>query len=348
MKKVFGVILVLLLAVSFLAACGEQTPAEFTLSSVTVSPSAPVVNGTVTISATVKNDGEQSGSCDVSLTIDSYTDSKSVSSLAGGASSSVSFSYTATTEGSYTATVSTPNATMSKSFTVSAAGGGGGGGNVTEEALPVWAVGDNWVYNCTYENPEGTSKYDPSVLSLTVAGEVAAGAGEGFSEASYHLSGAFVPQAMRDSIAAGMTLVLHVSTADVWNVKDSIQLVKMSSSIKELPGLPAGVTWAYTTSPSWPLAVGGDTWTFTKHTVAGGGMIDELVDREGKVLDVEDITVPAGTFSCYHIVEYDPASPATYTYEHWYNGTVKSDVKQIDRETWAGAETRVLESYSVS
>ena len=347
MKKFFGVILVLLLAVSFLAACGPGTPAEFTLSSVTVSPPAPVVNGTVTISATVTNAGEQSGSCDVSLTIDGYTDSKSVSSLAGGASSSVSFSYAATTEGSYTATVSTPNATMSKSFTVSAEGPVGPGPGAGPE-LPVWAVGDNWVYTCTYENPEGTSKYDPSELSLTVAGEVAAGAGEGFTEASYHLSGAFVPQAMRDSIAAGMTLVLHVSTADVWNVKASIQLVKMSSSIKELPGLPAGVTWAYTTSPSWPLTVGGDTWDFTKHTVAGGGMIDEMVNREGKVLDVEDITVPAGTFSCYHIVEYDPASPDTYTYEHWFNATVKSDVKQIDRETWAGAETRVLASYSVS
>jgi hypothetical protein len=346
MKKFFGVILVLLLAVSFLAACGPGTPAEFTLSSVTVSPSAPVVNGTVTISATVTNAGEQSGSCDVSLTIGDYTDSKSVSSLAGGASSSVSFSYTATTEGSYTATVSTPNATMSKSFTVSAEGGGGG--NVTEEALPVWAVGDNWVYTCTYENPEGTSKYDPSELNLTVAGEVAVGAGEGFPEASYHLSGAFVPQAMRDSIAAGMTLVLHVGQADVWNVKDSIQLVKMSSSIKELPGLPAGVTWAYTTSPSWPIKTTVTPWTFTKHTVAGGGMIDELVNREGKVLDVVDVTVPAGTFSCYYIVEYDPASPDTYTYEHWYNGTVKSDVKQIDRETWAGAEIRVLASYSVS
>jgi predicted small lipoprotein YifL len=347
MKKVFGVILVLLLAVSFLAACGEKAPAEFTLPSVTVSPSAPVVNGTVTISATVKNVGEVSDGCVVNLTIDGYTDSKSVSSLAGGASSSVSFSYTATTEGNYTATVSTPNATMSKNFTVSA--GGGGGGNVTNVTmeLPVWAVGDNWVYTCTYENPEGTSKYNSSVLNLTVAGEVAAGAGEGFPEASYHLTGAFVPQAMRDSIAAGMTLVLHVSTADVWNVKDSLQLVKMSSSIKELPGLPAGVTWAYTTSPSWPLP-SGNTWTFTKHTVAGGGMIDELVNREGKVLGLENITVPAGTFSCYHFVEYDPASPANYTYEHWYNGTVKSDVKQIDRETWAGAETRVLASYSVS
>jgi hypothetical protein len=345
MKKVFGVILVLLLAVSLVAACGGKAPAEFTLSTVTVSPSAPVVNGTVTISATVTNAGGQSGSCDVNLTIDGYTDSQSVT-LAGGASSSVSFSYTATTEGSYTATVATPDDSKSKSFTVIAEGVP----PVTETGmnLPVWAVGDNWVYTCTYENPEGTPKYDPSELNLTFAGEVAAGAGEGFPEASYHLSGAFVPQAMRDSIAAGMTLVLHVGTADVWNVKASLQLVKMSSSIKELPGMPAGVTWAYTTSPSWPLKTTVTPWTFTKHTVAGGGMIDELVNREGKVLALENITVPAGTFSCYHIVEYDPASPDTYTYEHWYNGTVKSDVKQIDRETWAGAETRVLKSYSVS
>jgi hypothetical protein len=344
MKKFFGVILVLLLAVSFLAACGAKTPADFELSSVTVTPSAPVVNGTVTIGTTVTNAGEQSGSCDVNLTVDGYINSTAVT-LAGGESTGVSFSYPATTEGNYTATVATPNATKFKNFTVIA--GGGGGGNVTNETvenLPVLAVGYNWVYNCTYENPVGTSKYDPSVLNLTVAGEMAAGAVEGFPEASYHLTGAFTPQAMRDSIAAGMTLVLHVGTADVYNVKDSLQLVKMCSSIKELPGMPACVTWAYTTSPSWPLTLG-NTWTFTKHTVAGGGMIDELVNREGKVLAVENITVPAGTFSCYHIVEYDPASPANYTYEHWYNGTVKSDVKQIDRETWAGAETRVLASY---
>jgi hypothetical protein len=111
--------------------------------------------------------------------------------------------------------------------------------------------------------------------------------------------------------------------------------------------MAAGVTWAYTPVPPWSTNVG-DTWDFTKHTVAGS-LIDSLWDRQGKILGVESITVPAGTFSCYHIVEYDPKSPNTYTYEHWVNATVvKSDVKQIDRDTWAGAETRVLTSYSVS
>jgi len=346
MKKAFGVILVLLLAVSFLAACGPGAPAEFTLSSVTISPSAPVVNATVTISATVTNAGEQSGDCDVSLTIGDYTDSKSVSSLAGGASSSVSFSYTATTEGSYTATVSTPNATMSKSFSVSA--GGGGEGNVTV-AVPVWSAGYSWVYDCSYENPEGTPKYETNELNVTMTAEVAAGEEEGVNEAAYHLSGVFSPQATRDSTHPPLpTMTLHIGTADIFNSVAHIQFLKQSSAIAELPGLPAGVTWSYAPDMSFPTNVG-DTWDFTKHTLAGGGMVDITVNRQGKVLEMVDITVPAGTFSCYHIVEYDPASPDTYTFEHWFNVTVvKSDVKMIDRDTWDGAETRVLASYSVS
>jgi hypothetical protein len=66
--------------------------------------------------------GEVSGGCDVSLTIDGYTDSTSVSALAGGASTPVSFTYAATTEGNYTATVSTLDDSKSASFSVSAAG----------------------------------------------------------------------------------------------------------------------------------------------------------------------------------------------------------------------------------
>jgi len=340
MKKILGVILVLLLAVSFLAACGAEKPAEFTLSNMTISPSAPVVNDTVTISTTVINVGEVTGGCDVRLAINGYTDSKSISSLAGDESSDVSFIYTATSEGSYTVTITTPNATASKSFTVRS-----GEDNVTV-VLPVWYVGDSWVYDCSYENPEGTLKQGDVELTVTVTGEESVGGEEGITEASYHLNGTFVPEAARDSTTAGMTLALHIDQADIFNSIANIQFMKQCSAIKELPGLPACIMWAYTPALSWPPE---GTWNFTKHTVAGGGMVDETVNRQGKVLGLEDITVPAGTFSCYHIVEYDPASPDTYTYEHWFNTTeVKSDVKMIDRDTWDGAETRVLVSYSVS
>jgi len=183
-------------------------------------------------------------------------------------------------------------------------------------------------------------------LTVTVTGEESVGEEEGITEASYHLNGTFVPEAARDSTTAGMTLALHIGQADIFNSIANIQFMKQCSAIKELPGLPACIMWAYTPALSWPPE---GTWNFTKHTVAGGGMVDETVNRQGKVLGLESITVPAGTFSCYHIVEYDPASPDTYTYEHWFNTTgVKSDVKMIDRDTWDGAETRVLVSYSVS
>ena len=339
MKKIFGVILVLLLAVSFLAACESEKPAEFTLSNMTISPSAPVVNDTVTISTTVTNVGEVADGCNVSLTIDGYTDSKSISSLAGGESSNVSFTYAATTVGNYTATVSTPDDTKSKSFTVKEEG--------QVVTVPVWFTGDSWVYDCSYENPEGAPKYATSELNVTV---VPAGQEEGVNEASYHLSGVFTPEATRDSTHPPIpAMVLHIGTAGIWNSVAHINFLKQSSAITELPGMPASVTWSYASpAPSWTLH-GGDTWTFTKHTLAGGGMVDITVNRQGKVLEIVDVTVPAGTFSCLHIVEYDPASPDTYTYEHWLNATVvKSDVKMIDRDTWDGAETRVLTSCSVS
>ncbi len=342
MKRIFGVMVVLLLAVSFLAACGEATPAEFTLSSVTVSPSAPVVNDTVTISATVTNVGEQSGDCDVSLTIGDYTDSKSVSSLAGGASSSVSFSYDATSEGTYTATLETPNATATKSFTVKIEGEDGDGDEVG--AVPTWSVGDNWVYTCSYVDAEGTS-YEDVELNVTMVAEVPAGTEEGITEDSYKLSAVFVPEATR--VAADMPLTLHVGTAGVWNSKEYMEYLKQSSAIAELPGIPSSITWNYTGDYGWPYETG-KTWSAAVRTVAGT-IIDETVDRESKVLGVETITVPAGTFECYHIVSYDPASPDTYTSESWFNATVvKSNVKEIDRSTWSGAETRVLKSYSVS
>ena len=334
MKRVFGVMVVLLLTVSFLAACGAPpAPAEFTLSSVTVSPSAPEVGDTVTISATVTNVGEESGDCDVSLTVDGYTDSKSVSSLAGGASSDVSFSYDATTAGDYTAELSTPDDSKSKSFTVSEEGA------PPVEGVPTWSVGDEWVLSCSYENPGGKTEQDTSVLTVTVVGEEAVG-----DEACYKCDGVFEPAATRD--AADMPLTLHLETAGVWTSKDKLVYMKQSSAIAELPGLPSTVTWTLTGDYGYPFSEG-KTWSGSVRVVAG--VLDEITDLEWKVLGEESITVPAGTFDCWHLVAYEPASPGTYVNEYWINTTtVKSVVKEIERSLWAGVETRELSSYSVS
>ena len=114
----------------------------------------------------------------------------------------------------------------------------------------------------------------------------------------------------------------------------------------------ATIEWTYDSPvPGWPPSVGG-TWNFTKHTWDDLAIVNKTVPRQGKVLGVETITVPAGTFPCWHIVEYDPADPANiptptkFTYEHWFSETAGSDVKMIDRETFMGQETRELTSTS--
>ena len=326
MKKVFGVILVLLLAISFLTACGEVRPAEFALSDVTVTPSTLHVNNTVDISAVITNVGEVSGGCAVNLTINGYTDSKPIT-LAGGASSEVSFSYDATIVGEYTVTILTPDDSESKTLTVLKKTAGG------------QTIGDWRVYDCSYENPGGKTEEDTCQLTVTVTGEETVD-----GEPCYKSAGVFEPAATRD--AADMPLTLHIETADIWTSKDKLVYMKLSSAIAELPGLPSTVTWTYTGDYGHPFSEG-QTWSGSVRVVAG--VLDEITDLEFKVLGVETITVPAGTFDCWHIVAYEPTSPNTYVNEYWINETeVKSVVKEIERSLWAGEETRVLASYSVS
>ncbi len=334
MKRVFGVMVVLLLAVSFLAACGPGAPAEFTLSGVTVSPSPATVDDTVTISATVKNVGEQSGDCDVGLTIGDYTDSKSVSALAGGASSSVSFSYAATTAGSYTAELSTPDDSATKSFTVKEEGVDGNGDG--DGAIPTQSVGDTWVYDCSYTG--GRIELHTCELTVTVVGEEPVG-----DEDCYKSAGVFEPSATRE--AADMPLTLNIETADIWTSKDHLVYLKLSSAITELPGLPSTVTWALTGDYGWPFAEG-QTWSGSVRVVAG--VLDEITDLEFEILGVETLTVPAGTFDCYHMVAYEPAKPGTYVNEYWINTDDASVVKEIERSLWKGEEIRELSSYSVA
>ena len=124
-----------------------------------------------------------------------------------------------------------------------------------------------------------------------------------------------------------------------------MEYLKQNSAIAELPGLPMTITWNYTGDYGWPYEVG-KTWNASVRVVSGP--LDEITEVESKVLGVETITVPAGTFECYHLVAYEAASPNTYTNEYWFNATVKSNVKEIERSLWKGEEIRELASYSVS
>jgi len=92
------------------------TPAEFQTSNLAVSPSEVRPGGEVTVSVTVSNVGEESGSYTVEVKVDGVVvDSKTVT-LDGGVSTSVSFTVSSSVKGSHTVTIDT----LSGSFTVKA------------------------------------------------------------------------------------------------------------------------------------------------------------------------------------------------------------------------------------
>lgn len=207
---------------------------------------------------------------------------------------------------------------------------------------PVWEVSNSWSYNYTYDS--GPMEIPPVAARVTNEGGMDISVTDTSGD-NYTLSADYVPDADRVDATTGSALT--VLEADVTINKANMQYVKQFASLLAYGAIAdnATITWTYTPVPSWTLDVGA-TYNFTKHTVDELGIVDKTDTRQGEILGVENVTVPAGTFSCVHIVEYDPATPETYTYEHWFNETVvKSDVKMIDRETYKGEEIRELTSY---
>jgi len=93
-----------------------KTPAaaQFTLSGLSVSPASVNVGASVTVQVTVKNIGDLEGSTTVDLLVNGVEEQSKTVTLAGGASTTVSFSVTKTTVGSYTVKVGD----LTGSFTV--------------------------------------------------------------------------------------------------------------------------------------------------------------------------------------------------------------------------------------
>ena len=60
--------------------------------------------------------------------------------------------------------------------------------------------------------------------------------------------------------------------------------------------------------------------------------------------DIEEVAVPAGNFSCYHIVHSIPDS-GTVTLEEWWADGIGMFIKMVDYGNYAQPETRALQSY---
>jgi hypothetical protein len=77
----------------------QPTPAEFTFTDLIISTEEVTVGEDYNVSATATNVGDLEGSCDVSLTVNGVLDDVKTISLAGGESTTIVFTLTATTAG---------------------------------------------------------------------------------------------------------------------------------------------------------------------------------------------------------------------------------------------------------
>jgi len=96
----------------------SPTPAAFTFTELVMSPVDVALNAKVNVSVTVKNTGEQSGTYSAELKLDGVIEETKTGTLAGGASTTVTFKVSSQTEGTHTVQVGT----QTGSFTVKGPG----------------------------------------------------------------------------------------------------------------------------------------------------------------------------------------------------------------------------------
>jgi hypothetical protein len=97
----------------------------------------------------------------------------------------------------------------------------------------------------------------------------------------------------------------------------------------------------------WPLRVGKETRVSQAMEITTKALGIENTSTERKnstyeVLGLEEITVPAGTFECFKVIEYDETG--TTLSESWWSDRVKNDVKYID---YKDGYIYQLQSYSL-
>ena len=199
---------------------------------------------------------------------------------------------------------------------------------VTEGALPILNTGDKWVSRFVSEGIEYT-------MTMEVTGEdVTDGKDCYVCEIS-----------LAPPIALGMDKM--ASRID----KETLETVRMEGS-GIYNGMPLEIRSSYSqqfTEPPFPLVVGKE-WEVVEAenttTTAMGQTNTETetnINRH-KVEKMEQITVPAGTFRCFKIVQYDKNGNPINT--SWVSDETKLiSVKEADHET---GEVFELVSYSVS
>lgn len=194
----------------------------------------------------------------------------------------------------------------------------------TKAELPTYNVGDEWVYRSTNDT---TYTFHYKVTAEETID----------NEDSYVIETSYDPPFL--GINSGETKWMKKGTGDTMKTQ-------MSGIYTGFPYTRTQTySYQYSGADKWPIEVGKEysvtktqTYTITPPYQTG----TETKTSTVKVEKREDVTVPAGTFTCFKEVYYDENGNVWYTL--WHSNNVKRYVKTINNVT---GETTELVSYSI-
>lgn len=195
---------------------------------------------------------------------------------------------------------------------------------------PTLATGDQWVWSVTYGAQTNTYT------------EVVTGEEQVDSTMAYSTEITIDPDSERlysgiDATISGYERWLDTENLD--EIKSVMPIEAMGMTITAT--IESTVTHA---TAKWPLAVG-TTWTVERTTTVNPPLASpSTVTRTVTVEAEEDVTVPAGTFTCFKIVTTEGGEVVK---TEWFSGEVKNNVKVIDT-AFGEDETWELTSYTVA
>lgn len=204
-------------------------------------------------------------------------------------------------------------------------------------ALPTWKVGDSWTTNYAINSDRANIHIESnSTIVQTVIGEQVIN-GIDCYRVNEQVSSSSIDNIMimTITIAIDKTTLEPIETESTYVFNGTYYFLTANSS------------YDYSEKP-YPLSVG-KTWTVTANITTTGLFWEEQPetseDRYTYVVErVEDVTVPAGTFQCFKIVQYNSSNSIESIYWVTDETAIIVPVKAID----GTIATRELISYSLS
>ena len=204
-------------------------------------------------------------------------------------------------------------------------------GEGNEGALPIWHVGERWIYEISAQGVEYT-------MTSEVTGEDVIDGTE-----------CYVMESTYDPPWGGT----YANSTEAVG-KETFEIVSRESSGRYL-GVPLvqHLTYSYERSgPSpYPMRVGFESETIvtesTAMTVMGRTQTSAEASAYTNVIEKKElITVPAGAFECFKIVKHGEGGTPSRT--SWYSDEAKSNVKSIDYETGTVMQLVSYPPYSLA